>query len=150
MTLDPSFENAVRERSAQSPFTRWMGYELVSIADGESEIRLPLQEHHFNPGGIAHGGVIASLLDSAIGLALRTKIGAASHVTVQLDIHYLAAARGGVITGKGKAVHSGKRIGYGEGQVYSEDGKLVATGAATFLVLEEPFPGLADRPQGDA
>jgi acyl-CoA thioesterase len=127
-----------------------MGYELISIADGEAEIRLPLQEHHFNPGGIAHGGVIASLLDSVIGLALRTKIGQASHVTVQLDIHYLAAARGGVLTGRGTAVHTGKRMGYGEAHVYGDEGQLVATGAATFLVLEEPLRGLGDRPQGDA
>ena len=150
MKLDPNFESAIRSRAGSSPFTRWMGYELVSIDDGSAEIRLPLQEHHFNPGGIAHGGVIASLLDSTIGLALRTKIGEASHVTVQLDIHYISAARAGVLRGIGTAVHSGKRMGYGEARVLNDDDGLVATGAATFLVLDDPGPRFPDRPQGDA
>lgn len=127
-----------------------MGYEVVSLDDGACEIRLPLADHHLNPGGIAHGGVIASLLDSCIGIALRTKIGTASHVTVQLDIHYISAARTGALIGRGTAVHSGKRLGYGEARVYSEDERLVATGAATFLVLDTPGPEMPDRLQGDA
>jgi acyl-CoA thioesterase len=151
MPLDPAFEAAIHKRVSEAAFSSWMGIRLTSIDDGTSELRLDLKPHHLNPGGIAHGGVIASMLDACIGVALRTTIGSASHVTVQLDIHYISPGYGGTLIGRGTAVHAGRRAGYGEAQILTEDGRLVATGAATFLVLDAPLPGGADAgPHGDA
>ncbi len=114
-----------------------MGITLVGIGDGESELRLDLEPHHLNPGGIVHGGVLATLLDACIGLALRTQLGLESeHVTIKLDVNYLAPARAGVLIGHGKAVRSGGRISYGEAELHAEDGTLVAKGTATFLVVK--------------
>jgi uncharacterized protein (TIGR00369 family) len=94
--VDASLEKQIRERFENSDFVRWTGVELVSVAEGRSEIKLALKPQHLNPGGIAHGGIIASLLDMAIGLAHRTKLGmAATHVTVQLQVNYLKPARAG-------------------------------------------------------
>jgi len=137
MALDPSFEALVRERLRHSSFASWMGITLVGIGDGESELRLDLEPHHLNPGGIVHGGVLATLLDACIGLALRTKLGMdAEHVTIKLDVNYLAPARTGVLMGRGKAVQTGRRVSYGEAEISGEDGTLVAKGTATFLVIK--------------
>jgi uncharacterized protein (TIGR00369 family) len=73
-------------------------------------------------------------------LALRTKIGDRGHVTVQLDIHYLSPAATGTLIAQGRAVHSGRRTGFGEAEVFADDGRLVAKGAATFLVVERTTP----------
>ena len=54
--------------------TRWAGLELVSVEVGEVEVALPLKPHHLNPGGILHGGLIATLADTAIGLAVRSAL----------------------------------------------------------------------------
>jgi uncharacterized protein (TIGR00369 family) len=140
MVLDPSLESVVRERLRHSAFAGWMGITLVRIGDGESELRLDLEPHHLNPGGIVHGGVLATLLDGCIGLALRTKLGMDSeHVTIDLNVHYLAPARTGSLTGRGTAVRPGGRISYGEGQLFTDDGTLVAKGAATFLVIQRSW-----------
>ena len=136
MPLDPVLESAIRSRVASSAFSQWMGFRLLDLDDGLSRVAIDLEPHHLNPGGIAHGGVIATILDGAIGLALRTKIGERGHVTVQLDIHYISAAASGTLIAQGRAVHSGSRVGYGEAEVFAEDGRLVAKGAATFLVVE--------------
>jgi len=61
----------LRDRVRTSPFHQWAGMELVSVGDGEAEITLQLAEHHFNPQRIVHGGVIAAIADTSIGLALR-------------------------------------------------------------------------------
>src|SRR5258708_40148912 len=102
MPLDPEFESSIRARVSASPFATWMGLRIVSIDDGESEIAIDLEPHHLNPGGIVHGGIVATILDAAIGLALRTTIGMYSHVTVQLDVHYLAPATQGLLGARGK------------------------------------------------
>ncbi|MCA1832713.1 MAG: PaaI family thioesterase, partial [Actinobacteria bacterium] len=138
MALDTAFEQEIRNRISSSPFVEWMGIQLTALDVGTCELRLDLEEHHLNPGGIAHGGIIASLLDACIGLALRTKIGTASHVTMQLDIHYVSPGLRGTLVARGTAVHSGRRASYGEARVFGEGDRLVATGSATFLVLDRP------------
>jgi uncharacterized protein (TIGR00369 family) len=136
MSLDASLEALVRDRLRHSAFARWMGITLVGIGDGESELRLDLEPHHLNPGGIVHGGVLATLLDACIGLALRTKLGMSTeHVTIGLDVHYLSPARTGVLVGRGRAVRVGNGVSYGEAELFTEDGTLVAKGAANFLVI---------------
>ena len=133
-----------------SSFATWMGIVFVGIGDGESELRLDLEPHHLNPGGIVHGGVLATLLDACIGLALRTKIGMESeHVTIKLDVNYLAPARTGALIGRGKAVRAGGRVSYGEAELTTEDGTLVAKGTATFLVIKAQW-AKKQRLGGDA
>jgi len=110
---------------------------LVSVGDGESELRLEVQPHHLNPGKIVHGGVLATLLDASIGLALRSKLGMSTeHVTIELDVHYLSPARTGALIGRGRAVRVGGRVSYGEAELFTEDGTLVAKGTATFLIVQ--------------
>ena len=136
--LDPTLEQQMRARVANAPFAKWMGIELVSLDSGRSEIRMKIEPHHKNPGGIPHGGIVATLIDVAIGVALRTKLGMrATHVTVELRVNYLQAVRDGMLTARGEAVHSGGRTGYGEATLYDEDDRILARGSATFLVLGE-------------
>jgi uncharacterized protein (TIGR00369 family) len=136
MPLDPAFERAVRERLERSEFRKWMGFDLTAIDSGRSELRFVIEAHHLNPGGVVHGGVIATLLDAAIGLALRSKLGTdRNHVTLQLDVHYVSIVREGTVIARGTAVRSGERASYGEAELVAEDGRLLARGAATFLTV---------------
>lgn len=145
--IDPHLEEQMRARIAAAPFAQWMGIELVGLDDGESEIHLTIEPHHRNPGGIPHGGIVATLIDVAIGLAHRTKLGMeATHVTVELRINYLRAIREGTLIARGTAVHWGERTGYGEATLLDAAGHVLARGSATFLVL----PGAAAAPGSDA
>jgi acyl-CoA thioesterase len=136
MPLDPEFEAAMHERLRASLFAQWMGFRLTHVDEGESRLELDVQPHHLNPGGIVHGGVIATLLDAAVGIALRTTIGLRGHVTIQLDVHYLSPVADGTVTAHGRAVHSGRRTGYGEAELFAPGGRLVAKGSASFLVID--------------
>jgi acyl-CoA thioesterase len=87
--------------------------------------------------GFAHGGVSASLIDSAVGLALCTMIDHGSVITtINLQVNFLAPAKPGSLTARGRIIHKGKRTAVGDCQVSDEDGKLVSKGTATYLILE--------------
>jgi uncharacterized protein (TIGR00369 family) len=114
--------------------------ELSRVGGGEAELAMELEEHHFNPQRIVHGGIISALADTAIGLALRSILAPGStHRTAQLNVHFLAKGEGNRLVGRGRAVHLGSRMGYGEGEVVDAGGKLLARATATFIVL--PAPG---------
>jgi len=137
--LDPELERAMRERFGAAAFAKWMGLELGALDEGSSEVLLQLEPHHLNPGGIAHGGIIAGLLDAVIGLAQRTLLGMGSaHVTLELHVNYLRPARPGLLIARGTAVHRGKRIGYGEATLLDSAEAVLARGSATFMLVDDP------------
>ena len=138
--LDPRYLEELKNRVGQSPFHKWAGMELVSVGDGQAEVAIDLQEQHFNPQGIVHGGMIAAIADTAIGLALRSMLKPGfTHRTAQLNVHFVSKGEGTRIVGKGRSVHLGQRMGYGEAEVVDATGRLLARASATFIVL--PAPG---------
>jgi uncharacterized protein (TIGR00369 family) len=138
--LDKRHIENLKVRVQNSPFHRWAGMDLISIGEGEAELAMDLQPHHFNPQGIVHGGIITALADTAIGLALRSQLRAGlTHRTAQLNVHFLAKGEGNRLVGRGHAVHLGQRMGYGESEVLDGEGRLIARASGTFIVL--PAPG---------
>lgn len=138
--LDGRRMEELRARVRGSEFHQWAGLDLTEVGDGRCSLHLRLEPHHFNPQGIVHGGMIATLADTAIGLAVRSMLPPGlTHRTAQLNVHYLTKGEGARLTGNGRALHVGNRMGYGEGEVVDEQGRLLARAAATFIVL--PAPG---------
>jgi acyl-coenzyme A thioesterase 13 len=138
--LDERYLEEIRERVRTSPFHQWAGITLVSVRGGESEVSMDLGDHHFNPQGIVHGGVIAAIADTSIGLALRSMLRPGlTHRTAQLNVHFLSKGEGNRIIGRGHSRHLGQRMGYGEAEVSDATGRLLARASATFIVL--PAPG---------
>ena len=138
--LDPRYLEELKERLRSSPFHQWAGIELVEVRGGTSELAMTLEDHHFNPQRIVHGGIIAALADTAIGLALRSVLPIGNtHRTAQLNVHFLAKGEGNRLVGRGRAHHMGRRMGYGEADVLDGSGTILARASATFIVL--PAPG---------
>ncbi|HXY73106.1 MAG TPA: PaaI family thioesterase [Actinomycetota bacterium] len=134
--LDQKALETLRRHVESSAFHAWAGFELVSVEVGIVEMALDLEPHHLNPGGILHGGMVATLADTAIGLAVRSALPPdRTHVTAQLNVHFLEKVGGGRVRALGRAVRVGGRMGYGEGDVVDEDGRLVARASGTFIVL---------------
>ena len=138
--LDPRYLEELKARIGKSPFHQWAGMQLVSVGDGQAEVAMDLQAQHFNPQGIVHGGIIAAIADTAIGLALRSMLKPGfTHRTAQLNVHFVSKGEGSHIVGKGRSVHLGQRMGYGEAEVVDANDRLLARASATFIVL--PAPG---------
>lgn len=96
-----------------------MGIRLVRL--GRSELRLKITRSPTQDFGVAHGGVSASLIDSAVGLALCTLIRPEQMIsTVEMNVNYFTPAPLGLMKATGRIIHNGKRISVGESCVCTE------------------------------
>lgn len=136
MTVDRIAE--VRQRVDASTFHRWFGMTLEHVAEGEVDVALDTGAVHLNLMGTVHGGVIATLADTATGLAYRTVLDpGTTFTTIQLHITYLAPGRGGAIVARGRVVKRGRRTGYAEADVVDGEGRLLARATALLAVMPE-------------
>jgi uncharacterized protein (TIGR00369 family) len=93
----------------------------------------------YNPIGVVHGGIVCTLLDSALGCALHTTLPAGKgYTSVEIKVNYLKAVRpqSGLLTATGRVVRAGSRVGFTEGEVVDASGALVATGTSTLLLFD--------------
>jgi len=129
----------VRERFARSEFhTRWLALTLERVDRGAVDVAMDVQPHHLNLMGTVHGGMIATLADTATGLALRSTLEPGqTFTTTQLGVTFLAPGREGRIVAHGRVLKSGRRMGYAEADVVDRDERLLARATATFAVLPE-------------
>ncbi len=128
----------LRRVMAATDFYEWMGLSLIDARPGEVDLALDAAAHHVNLQGLLHGGVLATLADTAGGLAIRTKLEPGRrHVTLQLGIQFLSAGSPGRIVAHGRAVRVGRQIAYAESEIRDENGTLLATAQATVAVSTE-------------
>jgi uncharacterized protein (TIGR00369 family) len=128
----------VRERFARSGFHSWIGMRLERVETGEVHVALDVEPRHLNLVGLLHGGLIATLADTATGLAYRTVLEPGTrHVTTHMGVTFLSPGREGRITARGKVVKAGGRFGYAEADVVGPDDELLARATATFAVSPE-------------
>jgi len=144
----------VRQRFARSQFHNWIGMRLERVEPGEVSVSIDLERRHLNLVGVAHGGLVATLADTATGLAYRTVLRPGTvHLTSHLSVTFLGPGHGGRITARGRVVKAGRRFGYAEADVVDERETLLARAAATFTVLPErasaPPPQRAGAPSAD-
>src|SRR3712207_1044799 len=122
----------------QSGMGRLMGFKLVEVSEGYAVLTVRPDERHYNGIGIAHGGLAATLLDSATGCAINTLMPAGRiFTTLEMKINYVRPIRAGAGTVRCEArvIHVGSRTAYAEGQVLDEQGKLYAHGTATCMLF---------------
>jgi uncharacterized protein (TIGR00369 family) len=136
MTPNPEFVEALRESVRTAPYPHLIGMQLAHVGFDECRIELALAERHFQPFGIVHGGVLATLIDTATFWAgyLRLPQGTGL-VNVDLKLNYLKPGLGGVLRAEGRCLRPGRQISYAEAHVRDEAGELVAHGTSTLMAL---------------
>jgi uncharacterized protein (TIGR00369 family) len=107
---------------------------------GRSLVELTVENPHLRSHAIAHGGVFATLLDAAQGMAAASVAPSGFDVvTVQLNVNFIRPAGvGETLVARGEVVHAGRRTAVTRGEIRTAAGDLAATGSATlmFLTLE--------------
>jgi len=97
------------------------------------------QEFHYNPIGVVHGGLAATLLDSAMGCAVHSTLPAGvGYTTLEFKVNFARAITGdtGRVVCEGNLIHRGRTVATAEGRVIAEDtGKLLAHGTTTCLLF---------------
>ena len=141
MTPNPEYIDEVFATVSGSPFPRHMAMRLTAIELDRAMIELDLADFHLQPYGIVHGGVLATLVDTATFWAAFLRIPEdAGLVNVDLKLNYLKPVVIGRLKAEGVCIRAGRSISYSEARVHDEAGGLVAHGTSTLMIL--PGKGL--------
>lgn len=123
-------------RERQVGFVEWMGLEEEDLGPGRVACRLRTDERHQNIQGVVHGLIPAALMDTAMGHALDSLIGAEEFgSTAQISLQFLRAVRpGDRLDAVGEVTRRGRRVAHLEGVCRNEAGEIVARAQGTWYV----------------
>jgi uncharacterized protein (TIGR00369 family) len=130
-----------------TPFVAQLGVEMVHADADHSEIRLALEDRHLNGLGVAHGGLLMTLLDAAMAAAARAK-DPDGHgvVTIEMKTSFLRPAKG-VLSAFGYCDHHSTGMAFCRGEVRDSAGRLLAQSMGTFRRMRDQ--ARLSRPQSE-
>lgn len=120
------------------PISAMMNFGLAEIAEGRAAFTVEPAEYHYNPIGVVHGGLAATLLDSAMGCAVHSTLPAgAGYTTLEIKVNFVRpmTSETGTVRCEARVVYVGGRTATAEGRVTDEAGKLYAHGTTTCLIF---------------
>ena len=125
----------------QPPIASTLNFRLVEVREGYARFECEPAEFHYNPIGVVHGGLAATLLDSALGCAVHTTMAKGmGYTTVQLNVNLTRAITSNVkkLHAIGMVIHAGRQLATAEAKLTDDAGKLYAHGTTTCLVFPLP------------
>ncbi len=120
------------------PITATLDFGLVSVEPGRVVFEITPAEFHYNPIGSVHGGVYATLCDSACGCAVHSMLPAGAHYTsLDLNVKFVRPVTSGCgrLLCEGTAAHIGTRMALAEARLAAPDGKLYAHATSSCLIF---------------
>jgi uncharacterized protein (TIGR00369 family) len=141
MKVNPSYVEALKRVVKKSPYPSHMAMVLDHIEIDGAEVGLNLDRCHLQPYGIVHGGVVATVIDTATFWSAFLRLPEdAGLVNVDLKLNYLQPVVDGRLIGRGTCMRHGRSICYSEAKVFDQNENLIAHGTSTLMVL--PGKGL--------
>jgi uncharacterized protein (TIGR00369 family) len=131
----------VRGELPSPPVCDLVGFTIESVEDGRVTMVMRAQESQYNPIGMVHGGIIATVLDSVMGCAVHTKLPVGrGYTTLEIKVNYLRAVReaNGLMRAVGTVIHFGRQTAMAEASFLDADGKLHAQSNTTCLLFDIP------------
>jgi uncharacterized protein (TIGR00369 family) len=120
------------------PIAALMDMTMVEASEGRVVFSAEPAEYHYNPLGTVHGGVAATLLDSAMGCVVQSLLPAGTgYTTLEIKVNYLRplTSATGTVTCEGTIIHLGGRIATAEARITDAAGKLYAHGTTTCIIF---------------
>jgi uncharacterized protein (TIGR00369 family) len=134
-----AFLRGMLERVHPSPpFAETTDIRLVEVEPGRVSFEAAPSRRFYNPLGTVHGGWLSTLLDSAMGCAVHSRLNAGEgFTTVDMTVSFVRAVTEdtGTLRCEGKLIHLGGRIATAEGRIVDPSGALVAHGTETCMIL---------------
>lgn len=129
---------AFETKGMQPAIGQTLDFTLDDIQRGQVTFVGTPSEKHMNPIGSIHGGYAATLLDSALGCSIHTVLEPGErYTTMDLNVKYVRAMRPdmGKVYCTGEVVHKGRKMATADARLVDEDGKLLAHGSTTCIIL---------------
>jgi uncharacterized protein (TIGR00369 family) len=135
--LNPAYIEELKNIVKESPYPKHMRMELDNIEFDRADISLELAHCHLQPFGIVHGGVVATVIDTATFWSAFLRLPEDDGlVNVDLKLNYLLPVFKGRLIARGTCMRAGRTICYSEAKVFDENQKLIAHGTSTLMVLQ--------------
>ncbi len=122
----------------RAPIGALMNMDIAEVEEGRVVFTVEPAEYHYNPIGTVHGGLAATLLDSALGCAIHTMLPAGvGYTTLEIKVNYIRSMTRdtGIVYSEGKVIYTGGRIATAEGRITDGSGKLYAHATTTCIIL---------------
>lgn len=141
--LNPQWIAAVLAGVNPCPYFELQSMRLEDLAWGRAELRIALARKHLQPFGVTHGGVVASIIDAACFWACFSQAPVGKGMTtVDIKLNYLAPAVDGALLASGRCLKLGRGLGLGEASVRDQNGRLLAQGLSTVMLVDNlALPG---------
>lgn len=118
-------------------FTEYLGMKTVLAEDGRSQLVLEMEDTHMSTAERAHGGVLFTMLDTALGRAVISLLpDGQGCATVECKINFFRPIVKGRIVGDARVVTRTRRTVYAEGEITDAEGRLAAKATGTFFITE--------------
>ncbi len=125
-------------KNAAPPIARLLDFTIVDVADGRAAFEVKPQEFHYNPTGAVHGGLAATVMDSALGCAVLSTLPAGvGYTTAELHVNLVRAITKDtpMLRAEAQVLHRGRSMRTAECKLTDASGKLYAHATTTCLVL---------------
>ena len=139
--VEPAGLRLLRERFAAGPpvaVADLLGMHPADVGVGRVAFVADAKPSFANPMGTVHGGIVATLLDSALGCAVQTTLDeGVAYTTISLEVKYLRAIPldAGELRAEATVVHAGRRQATAEARLTDRNGRVLATATTTCLIL---------------
>ena len=120
---------------AHVPYWRLLGLELKEVAAGWSVFECAVRDSHLQ-NGVVHGGVLASIADSACAVAAISMVFPSAYATtINLQLSYLKPISEGIFRAEGKCLKAGKNLLFSEARVLNAAGELICTASSQLMMV---------------
>ncbi len=135
-TMVERLRNMIGSNTPFMPFEDFLGARVKVVELGRSVIEIEMRDHHTNPFGTLHGGVICAIADTAMGVAFSTMLEEGeSPTTLELKINYLKPIWKGKVLAVGRVVKKGRTTGLVECDIIDENEQLLARASSTYMAI---------------
>jgi uncharacterized protein (TIGR00369 family) len=131
----------VSGRIPKPPIAEALGFTLAEVSEGLAVFTVEPAEFHYNPIGVVHGGLAATLLDSAMACSVQTTLPTGKlYTTLELKVNLVRpiTMKTGLLRAEGRLIHGGSRVATAEGRLVDLTGRLYAHGTTTCMIFDAP------------
>ncbi|MFK4084605.1 PaaI family thioesterase [Kribbella sp. NPDC020789] len=121
------------------PILQLVGGTGIEVEEGQVTVVMPAQEYHYNPLGTVHGGIIATLLDTAAGCTVHSTLPAGiGYTSLDLNTRFIkpVTVKSGELRCTGAIISRGRRTAVAEARLVDERGTLLAHATSTCLIFD--------------
>jgi acyl-CoA thioesterase len=133
-------EKQVQDALSQDRIFSYVGMRVEKLESGTVQMSFPMSENITRWGGIVHGGVVMTVMDTTCGVAVMTVNPEKNQVTMELKVNFLEPLINGPFRAQGRVIRNGRTTVVAQGEIRDSKGVLCAMGIGTWLILSSSGP----------